>query len=83
MDGREPQEREKETCFRDRTRYCAARKHMIHVSLLDTHDWSEKRGTDWSIFNSSRLRQPLQKIMVGAYNTPVTLGLAVIALQAL
>jgi hypothetical protein len=56
---------------------------MIHVSLLDTHDWSEKRGTDWSIFNSSRLRQPLQKIMVGAYNTPVTLGLAVIALQAL
>jgi hypothetical protein len=34
MDEREPGEREKETCFADRMRYCAARKHMIYFWTL-------------------------------------------------
>jgi hypothetical protein len=54
MDEREPQESEKETYFGDRVRYCAVRKHMICVSLLDG-------CADRSIFSSGRLRQPLQK----------------------
>jgi hypothetical protein len=36
---------------------------MICVSLLDARDWSEKRGADQSIFSSSHLRQPLQKML--------------------
>jgi hypothetical protein len=63
MEEREPREREKETCFGDPVRYCAARKHMIRVPLLNARDLSEKRGTDRSIFSSSHLRQPLQKIL--------------------
>jgi predicted metal-binding transcription factor (methanogenesis marker protein 9) len=64
MDGRVPREREKETCFGNRVWYCAARKHMIHVSLLNARDWSEKRGVNRSIFSSSHLRQPLQKNVI-------------------
>jgi hypothetical protein len=36
---------------------------MIYVSLLDSRDWSEKRGADRSIFSSGHLKQPLQKMI--------------------
>jgi hypothetical protein len=49
MEGREPREREKESCFMD-CAWHSARKHTICVSLLDTRDWSEKRGADRSTF---------------------------------
>jgi hypothetical protein len=50
MDGREPRDREKESCVGDRARHYAGRKHTIYVSLLDARDWSEKSGDDRSTF---------------------------------
>jgi hypothetical protein len=43
MESREPQEREKESCFGDRSWNCAARKQTICVSLLDARPRREVR----------------------------------------